>query len=193
MFQRQGYTQPARTNEEANRRNRMDATMGADILADLKSWLAQLVADAPHRHGHLPEIEINYVRRAIEEIERLRAAEKANRSRGMAVSMQIPAEWLAEVGLQNFKPVRSSIRCAGPHTLIALGGIERLVRDIPIDSNGFRRSKMMPVLELIRDDRPFDFQSTLRVRRANGRIVCAMEYIVTMLHSRSALRTCQRI
>jgi hypothetical protein len=51
--------------------------MSADILADLKSWLEQLVADKPHRHGQLPEIEIDYVRRAIEEIERLRAAASA--------------------------------------------------------------------------------------------------------------------
>jgi hypothetical protein len=50
--------------------------MGTDILADLKSWHEQLVADKPHRHGALPEIEISYVHRAIEEIERLRAAEK---------------------------------------------------------------------------------------------------------------------
>jgi hypothetical protein len=44
-----------------------------DILADLKSWLAQLVADKEHRAGEMPEIEIGYVKRAIEEIERLRA------------------------------------------------------------------------------------------------------------------------
>lgn len=46
-----------------------------DILEDLKSWLAQLVKDAPHRRGggELPEIEIDLVRRAIREIERLRA------------------------------------------------------------------------------------------------------------------------
>jgi hypothetical protein len=50
--------------------------MSKDILADLKSWLAQLVADAPHRHGELPEVEIDYVRRAIDEIERLRTAAK---------------------------------------------------------------------------------------------------------------------
>lgn len=50
------------------------AAVSADILDDLKSWLAQLVADKPHREraGELPEIEIGYVRRAIEEIERLR-------------------------------------------------------------------------------------------------------------------------
>ena len=48
--------------------------MGADILDDLKSWLAQLVVNKPHRDraGELPEIEIAYVRRAIEEIEHLR-------------------------------------------------------------------------------------------------------------------------
>ena len=48
----------------------------ADILDDLKGWHAQLVEDAPHRRGQLPEIEIDYVRRAIEEIERLRAEKK---------------------------------------------------------------------------------------------------------------------
>jgi hypothetical protein len=48
--------------------------MSADILDDLKSWLAQLVKDKPHREhaGELPEIEIDYVRRAIAEIGRLR-------------------------------------------------------------------------------------------------------------------------
>jgi len=45
-----------------------------DIVEDLKSWLAQLVEDAPRRKGELPEIEIDYVKRAIKEIERLRAA-----------------------------------------------------------------------------------------------------------------------
>ena len=44
-----------------------------DILKDLKSWLAQLVEDAPHRKGEWPEFEIDLVKRAIEEIERLRA------------------------------------------------------------------------------------------------------------------------
>lgn len=50
--------------------------MSTDILADLKSWLAQLVKDKPHREraGELPEVEIGYVTRAIEEIERLRAS-----------------------------------------------------------------------------------------------------------------------
>jgi hypothetical protein len=46
-----------------------------DILDDLKSWLVQLVQDEPHRRarGELPGIEIDYVNRAIVEIERLRA------------------------------------------------------------------------------------------------------------------------
>ena len=48
----------------------------ADILEDLKGWPAQLVKDAPHRSGGLPEIEIAYVRRAIDEIERLRNQNK---------------------------------------------------------------------------------------------------------------------
>jgi hypothetical protein len=46
----------------------------------LRNWLVQLVADAPHRvkMGEAPQVEIDLVRRAIEEIERLRAVEKAN-------------------------------------------------------------------------------------------------------------------
>jgi hypothetical protein len=72
----------------------------------------------------------------------------------MTITMEIPPEWLTEAGLQNFKPVRSSIRCAAPHELLALAEIEPFVRLVPIDANGFRRSKMMPVLEIIRDDRP---------------------------------------
>jgi hypothetical protein len=51
-----------------------------DIVADLKSWLAQLVADAPHRKGELPEIEIDLAKRAINEIESLRSTTKALRS-----------------------------------------------------------------------------------------------------------------
>jgi hypothetical protein len=70
--------------------------------------------------------------------------------------MEIPTEWLTEAGLQNFKPPRSAILCAVPHQLIALAEIEPFVRSIPIDANGFRRSKMLPVLEMIRDDRPCD-------------------------------------
>jgi GTP cyclohydrolase II len=45
----------------------------ADIVQDLKIWLAQLVTDAPHRKGELPEMEIDLVKRAINEIESLRS------------------------------------------------------------------------------------------------------------------------
>ena len=72
----------------------------------------------------------------------------------MTITMEIPAEWIAEAGIQNFKTARLAIRCAAPHVLIALAEIEPLVRLVPLDANGFRRSKMMPVLEMIRDDRP---------------------------------------
>ncbi len=73
----------------------------------------------------------------------------------MTITMVIPTEWLAEVGLLNFKPARSAIRCASPHELIPLDQIERFVREIAIDANGFRRIKMIPVLERIRNDVPF--------------------------------------
>jgi hypothetical protein len=72
----------------------------------------------------------------------------------MNITMEIPAEWLAEVGLQNFKAPRSAIRCAVPHELIAIADIEPLVRLVPLDANGFRRAKILPVLEMIRDDCP---------------------------------------
>jgi hypothetical protein len=49
--------------------------MANDILEDLKGWRDQLVRDRPHRDaGEQPGIEINDLTRAIEEIERLRAA-----------------------------------------------------------------------------------------------------------------------
>jgi hypothetical protein len=57
--------------------------MDNDILADLRSWLTQLVNDKPHRErtGEAPGVEINLVNRAIDEIERLRA-ELASKRRG---------------------------------------------------------------------------------------------------------------
>jgi hypothetical protein len=59
------------------------ALMAGDILADLKQWLAQLVADKPYRQsaGEVPGMEIDNVKRAIEEIERLRAIEKTTKER----------------------------------------------------------------------------------------------------------------
>lgn len=48
--------------------------MREDILADLKSWRGQIVADKRLREarGEMPQIEIDYLDRAIAEIERLR-------------------------------------------------------------------------------------------------------------------------
>ena len=45
----------------------------ADILDDLKSWRDQLMQNARHRTSELPEIDINKIGRAIDEITRLRA------------------------------------------------------------------------------------------------------------------------
>jgi hypothetical protein len=69
--------------------------------------------------------------------------------------------------LQDFKPARSAIRCAVPHELIALAEIEPLVRVVPIAANGFRRSKMMQVLEMIGDDH--SFKEPILVARQAGR------------------------
>jgi hypothetical protein len=66
--------------------------------------------------------------------------------------MQIPAEWLAEAHLQNFIPVRSGFRCQAPHVLIPLSDIEKLMRSIPLDANGFRRDRMMRILVGIREN-----------------------------------------
>jgi hypothetical protein len=72
----------------------------------------------------------------------------------MSITMEIPDQWLADVGFEDFKPTRSAIRCAVQHELISIAEIEPLVRSIPLDANGFRRSKMIAVLEMIRDDVP---------------------------------------
>jgi hypothetical protein len=69
----------------------------------------------------------------------------------MGETMQIPPEWLAEAGVQNFAPLRSSFRCTAPHTLIPLADIEKVVRTVPLDANGFQRDRMMLVLVGIRD------------------------------------------
>jgi hypothetical protein len=45
-----------------------------DILVDLKIWLERFHADAPHRQGRMPEINIDLVIGALAEIQRLRVA-----------------------------------------------------------------------------------------------------------------------
>jgi hypothetical protein len=72
----------------------------------------------------------------------------------MPITMEIPAEWLAEAGVQNFKPARSAFRCAAPHMLIALAEIEPPMRRVPLDANGFERPRMLSVLKMIHDDLP---------------------------------------
>jgi hypothetical protein len=56
----------------------------------------------------------------------------------MAQSMIIPTEWLAEAGVQNFRPTRPSYRCDAVHELIALSDIEVPLRNsgYPLDMNG---------------------------------------------------------
>lgn len=81
--------------------------------------------------------------------------------------MEIPVDWLTEVGLLGFTPPRSAIQCVAPHILIALSEIEPLVRSVPLDANGFRRSKMLPVLEMIRDDVPCD--KPIYIARQSGK------------------------
>jgi hypothetical protein len=70
----------------------------------------------------------------------------------MGETMEIPPEWLAEAGLQNFVATRPSFRCTASHDLIPLADIERIVRTVPLDANGFCRDRMMRILVGIRDD-----------------------------------------
>jgi hypothetical protein len=64
----------------------------------------------------------------------------------MGETMQMPPEWLAEAGLQDFVAKQRSYRCTAPRVLIPLNQIEKVVRSRPLDANGFRREGMMRVL-----------------------------------------------
>jgi hypothetical protein len=68
----------------------------------------------------------------------------------MDQSMQIPAEWLREAGVQSFAPRASSFRCPEPHDLIALAYIEPVIRTVPLDCNGFAHDRMIRILVGIR-------------------------------------------
>jgi hypothetical protein len=48
--------------------------------------------------------------------------------------------------------IQPSFRCTAPHVLIALADIERVVRTVALDANGFCRKRMMRILVGIRDD-----------------------------------------
>lgn len=69
--------------------------------------------------------------------------------------MIIPAEWLAEAGVQNFKPTRPGFQCDNPdHRLFALADIEPPLRfsDYPLSANGFDHDRMVRLLTGIRDN-----------------------------------------
>jgi hypothetical protein len=73
----------------------------------------------------------------------------------MSQSMQIPAEWLAEAGVQNFIPTQSSFRCDTPDAVpFALTDIEPPLRfdSYSLDANGFDHKRMVRLLVGIRDD-----------------------------------------
>jgi hypothetical protein len=65
--------------------------------------------------------------------------------------MEIPPEWLSDAGLQHFVTTGLSFRCTAPHVLIPLSHIERVVRSLPLDGNGFCRERMMRLLVGIHD------------------------------------------
>jgi hypothetical protein len=73
----------------------------------------------------------------------------------MPESMVIPAEWIAEAGVENFRPApaQRGFRCHAPHELIALADIEVPLRNsgYPLDANGFDHKRMVHILTGIRD------------------------------------------
>ena len=102
----------------------------------------------------------------------------------MAITMEIPVEWLAEAGLQTFKPTRSAFRCAAPHQLIALAEIEPFVHLIPLHANGFNQHKMRALLEMIREDQPC--QKPIYVARQSGQwFYCLRDGVHRFYASRS--------
>jgi hypothetical protein len=73
----------------------------------------------------------------------------------MPPSMIIPAKWLSEAGVQDFRPTsKLSFRCDGQHRLIALSDIEVPLRisGYSLDANGFRHDRMVRLLTGIRDN-----------------------------------------
>jgi hypothetical protein len=72
----------------------------------------------------------------------------------MPQSMIIPPEWLAEAGVQNFRPPRRVYRCDDPHECVALTDIEVPWRKsgYPLDANGFGHDRMVRLLTGIRDN-----------------------------------------
>jgi hypothetical protein len=76
-------------------------------------------------------------------------------SPSMSQSMQIPADWLAEAGVQNFAPPQLSFRCDAPDAApVPLADIEPPLRfdSCPLDANGFDHKRMVRLLVGIRDD-----------------------------------------
>lgn len=71
----------------------------------------------------------------------------------MPQSMIVPPEWLAEAGMQNFRPTWRAYRCDAPHKVIALADIEVPLRNsgYPLDVNGFDHKRMVDILTGIRD------------------------------------------
>jgi hypothetical protein len=70
--------------------------------------------------------------------------------------MIIPAEWLAEAGVEGFRPAKRGFHCKAPHQMIALDDIEVPLRrsDRPLGANGFCHDRMVRLLSGIRDDVP---------------------------------------
>jgi hypothetical protein len=88
--------------------------------------------------------------------------------------MIIPAGWLAEAGVQNFRPTRHAYRCDDSHECIALADIEVPLRQsgYPLDANGFRHDRMLRILIAIRDDVSLP---AIYVERGDQRPYCVRE------------------
>lgn len=68
--------------------------------------------------------------------------------------MVIPSAWMAEAGVQDFKPAQRAYRCDDLHECVALADIEVPLRNsgYPLDANGFGRDRMVRILMGIRDN-----------------------------------------
>ena len=68
--------------------------------------------------------------------------------------MIVPAEWLLEASVQDYKPTRRAYRCDDPHECIALADIEVPLRRSghPLDANGFHHDRMVRLLSGVRNN-----------------------------------------
>ncbi|HUN95863.1 MAG TPA: hypothetical protein VMU69_06445 [Bradyrhizobium sp.] len=112
----------------------------------------------------------------------------------MPRSMIILPEWLAEAGVQNFKPSQPGFQCDDPdHRLFALADIEPPLRfaGYPLSANGFDHDRMVKLLIGVRDNVALPHILIEVAEAATDLIACIRACTAIMHPSRSAFPTCQ--